>query len=341
MTDTANEYVNELRRRRPSSNMHSMRIYPDDRLVQLRLLQRYMSAGILSLIIARGGFIVSFFLLITGSAFIVVGHFFFWERYRLYGCRLTYATSIYEHICSRQWQEDASGHMDTSTVACLISGSFILLVALVYPYTLLAIKGTREETEEVRSIIHLEYRSTVSHRNRPLRDWELSILHLLGLRRPFPLWSYFEHKALKFTLAQRRRLRRFSACLWTEVFARITLKEYTVPVLLSLLVLASAIVSPCLMTESSALLRVGSVIASLVAYVAVVLVSASTFLVILVIDPSAWMGCLAFWAVYLLIHFGCFALHLCASAVPRLLNGTRLPNNVPSTVLRAVLEQMF
>jgi len=321
--------------------MHSFRIYPDDQLVQLRLLQRYMSAGILSLIISRGGFIVSFFLLITGSAFIVVGRFFFWERYRLYGCRLKYTTSIYEHMCSRQWQEDASRHMDTSTVACLVSGSFILLVALVYPYTLLAIKGTREETEEVRSIIHLEYRSTVSRPNRPLRDWELSVLHLLGLRRPFPLWNYFEHKTLKFTLAQRRRLRRFSACLWTELFARITLKEYTVPVLLSLLVLASAIVCPCLMTESSALLRVGSVIASLVAYVAIVLVSASTFLVILVIDPTAWMGCLAFWAVYLLIHFGCFALHLCASAVPRLLNGTRLPNHVPSTVLRAVLQHMF
>ena len=100
-------------------------------------------------------------------------------------------------------------------------------------------------------------------------------------------------------------------------------------------------VSPCFMTESSILLRASSVIASLLAYVAIVLVSASAFLVILVIDPSAWMGCVAFWGVYLSIHTSAFLLHLCASAVPRLMSCTKLPKNVPLTVLRAVLEQMF
>lgn len=321
--------------------MHPWTIYPDDQLVRLRLLQRYMSAGIMSLVISRGGFIVSLLLLITGSAFIIVGRFFFWERYRLYGCRPSYTTSVYEHLCSQQWQEDASSHMDTSTVACLISGSFILLVALMYPYTLLAIKGSREEIEEIRSIIHLEYHSAVSRPGRSLRDWELPILHLLGLQRPFPLWNYFKHKSLESTLAQRRRLRRLSACLWTETFARVALKEHTIPVITSLFVLASAMVPPCLMTESSILLRASSVIASLVAYVAIVLVSASAFLVILVIDPSAWMGCLAFWGVYLFIHLIGFVLHFCASAVPRLVNGTKLPRNVPLDVLRAVLVQMF
>lgn len=321
--------------------MHPWMIYRDDQLVRLRLLQRYMSAGIMSLVISRGGFIVSLLLLITGSAFIIVGRFFFWERYRLYGCHPSYTTSVYDHLCPQRWQEDASSHMDTSTVACLISGSFILSVALVYPYALLAIKGSREEVEEIRSIVHLGYHSDVSRKGRPLRDWELPILHLFGLQRPFPLWRYFKHQNLESTLARRRRLRRLAACLWTETFARVALKEYTIPVITSLLVLASAMVPPCLMTESSILLRASSVIASLVAYVAIVLVSASAFLVILIIDPSTWVGCLAFWGVYISIHSTGFVLHLCASAVPRLVNCTKLPRSVPLAVLRAVLEQMF
>ena len=316
-------------------------VYRDDRLVRLRLLQRYMSAGIMSLVISRGGFIVSLLLLATGSAFIVVGRFFFWERYRLYGCHPSYTTSVYDHLCSQRWQEDASSHMDTSTVACLISGSFILSVALVYPYALLAIKGGREEAEEIRSIVHLGYYSAVGRSGRPLRDLELPILHLFGLQHSFLLWNYFKHQNLESSLTRRRRLRRLSACLWTETFARVTLKEYTIPVITSLFVLASAMVSPCFMTESSILLRASSVIASLLAYVAIVLVSASAFLVILVIDPSAWMGCVAFWGVYLSIHTSAFLLHLCASAVPRLMSCTKLPKNVPLTVLRAVLEQMF
>ena len=57
--------------------MDSFPVYPDDRLVRLRLLQRYMSAGIMSLVISRGGLIVSLLLLATGGAFIVVGRFFF------------------------------------------------------------------------------------------------------------------------------------------------------------------------------------------------------------------------------------------------------------------------
>lgn len=316
-------------------------IHRDDQLVRLRLLQRYMSAGIMSLVISRGGFIVSLLLLITGSAFIVVGRFFFWERYSLYGCHPSYTTSVYDHLCSQRWQEDASSHMDTSTVACLISGSFILSVALGYPYALLAIKGSREEVEEIRSTVHLEYHSDVSHSGRRLRDWELSILHLFGLQRPFPLWNYFKHQTLESTLARRRRLRRLSSCLWTETYARVALKEYTIPVITSLLVLASAMVPPCLMTESSILLRACSVIASLVAYVAIVLVSASAFLVIVVIDPSAWMGCLAFWGAYVSIHSTGFVLHLCTSAVPRLVNCTKLPRAVPLAVLQAVLKQMF
>lgn len=181
----------------------------------------------------------------------------------------------------------------------------------------------------------------MSRKGRPLRDWELPILHLFGLQRPFPLWRYFKHQNLESTLTRRRRLRRLAACLWTETFARVALKEYTIPVITSLLVLASAMVPPCLMTESSILLRVSSVIASLVAYVAIVLVSASAFLVILIIDPSTWIGCLAFWGVYISIHSTGFVLHLCASAVPRLVNCTKLPRSVPLAVLRAVLEQMF
>ena len=295
----------------------------------------------MSLVISRGGFVVSLLLLITGSAFIVVGRFFFWERYRLYGCSPYYTTSIYTHLCPSQWQDHATSHMDISTVSCLVSGSIILLVALLYPYALLAIKGNREETEEVRSIVHLAYRSSSDHFGKSLRHWEIAILHLLGLRCPFRLWSYFHHEKLEFALLQRRRLRRFSACLWTEIFARAAMKEYTFPVIASLFALASAVVSPCLMTQSTALLRVGSVIASLVAYVAIVVVSVALFLVIIVIDPTAWSGCLAFWGVYLSIHFTGFAVHRFASAVPRLLNRTRLPNDVPLKVLRAVLELMI
>lgn len=321
--------------------MHSPALYPDDHLVRLRLLQRYMSAGIISLVISKGGFLVSLMLLLAGVGFIVVGRFFFWERFHLYGCDPNYTTSIYTQLCPSQWQQDASSHVDTPTVACIVSGSAILLVALLYPYTLLAIKGNREETEEVRSIVHLEYRSTTNPFGRSLREWELAVLHLLGLQRPFPLWNYFHHDKLKFALSQRRRLRRFSACIWTEMFARCALKEYTLPVIVSIFALASTVISPCLMAESTALLRAISALASLTTYLAIVVVSVAVFLVILVIDPTAWMGCLAFWGAYLFIHLAVFAVHRFASAVPRLLNYTTLPKNVPSTVLKAVLEQMF
>ena len=58
------------------------------------------SAGIMSLVISRGGFIVSLLLLAKDGAFIVVGRFFFGERHQLYGCRFDYATSITSRTCS-------------------------------------------------------------------------------------------------------------------------------------------------------------------------------------------------------------------------------------------------
>lgn len=321
--------------------MQSNTIYPCDHLVRLRLLQRYMSAGTISLVISRGGSLVSILLLIAGGAFIVVGRFYLWERYTLYGCRADYTTSIATNSCPLQWQKDAISHMDTATVACLVTGSTILLTALLYPYALLAIKGNREETEEVRSIIHLEYHSVTKSRGNSLGEWERPILHLLGLRHSFPLWNYFHHENLKSALSIRRRLRKFSACLWTEMFTRVVLQEYTFAVIICLFALASTAVSPCLMTESTAILRISSAVASLVAYVAITTVSVAAFLVILVIDPSAWMGCLTFLGVYLTIHFIGFTVHKWASAVPRLLDYTMLPRNVPSTVLQSVLKHMF
>ena len=44
-----------------------MAVYPDDDLVRLRLLRRYMSVGIMTLIVSRGGFIVSLFLFMAGG----------------------------------------------------------------------------------------------------------------------------------------------------------------------------------------------------------------------------------------------------------------------------------
>ena len=123
--------------------MNSFPVYPDDHLVRLRLLQRYMSAGIMSLVISKGGFIVSLLLLATSGPFIVGGRFFFWERHQLYGCQVDYPTSITSHICSSDWQQHACGSVDSSTMTCLVSGTIALFVAVAYPYALLAIKGNR------------------------------------------------------------------------------------------------------------------------------------------------------------------------------------------------------
>ena len=121
--------------------MNSFPVYLDDRLVRLRLLQRYMSAGIMFLVISKEGFIVSLLLLATGGAFIMVGRFFFWERHKLCGCRVDYPTSITSRMCSTDWQRHARGSVDSSTMTCLVSGTIALCVAVAYPYALLAIKG--------------------------------------------------------------------------------------------------------------------------------------------------------------------------------------------------------
>ena len=321
--------------------MNSFAIYPDDRLVHLRLLQRYMSAGIMSLVISRGGFVVSLLLLATGTAFIVVGRFFFWERHQLYGCRPDYATSITSRVCSSDWRRHAGGSLDSSTLTCLASGTVALLVALAYPYALLAIKGSREEIEEIRSIVHPAHRSAAMADDHSRDNWERTVLRLTGLHSTHRPWIYFRHPNLDRRLDRRRRFRRFAACLWTEVFARVALREYCFPVAIAVLVLASAAVDPSLMRHSSAIVRIVSVFVSLLAYVAILVVSLAAFAVIVIIEPTAWMGCLAFWLVHLLIHLLCYAVHSCASRVPMVLDKRRLHGEVPSAVVQQVFDRVF
>ena len=150
----------------------------------------------MSLVISRGGFIASLFLLATGGAFIVVGRFFFRERHQLYGCRLVYATSITSRICSTDWQRNARGSVDSSTMTCLVSGTIALFVAVAYPYALLAIKGNREETEEIRSIVHLLHHSMDNARDHSRGVWERVVLRLTGLDSPRRRWIYFPHPTL-------------------------------------------------------------------------------------------------------------------------------------------------
>lgn len=321
--------------------MQSFAAHPDDPLVHLRLLQRYMSAGIMLLAISRGGFIVSILLLLAGGVFIVVGRFFFWERYYLYGCQPDYTTSITCRLCPVEWQHEASSYADTSTVACLTSGAATLLMALLYPYALLAIKGDREEGEEIRSVIHLEYESASNVQGLSLLDCERIVLRVIGLAHSYRSWNYFHHRTLEKHLKRRRRLRRFAACLWSEIFVRVTLREYTFPVIISLFALSSTVITPSLMTESSILLRVSSVFASLLAYVTILNISLAAFFVILIIDPTAWMGCLAFWGVYLCIHLGAFAIHNWTSRVSEVLHRHKFHKKVPLSVLRAVFNQAF
>lgn len=321
--------------------MDSFPVYPDDRLVRLRLLQRYMSAGIMSLVISRGGFIVSLLLLATGGAFIVFGRFFFWERHQLYGCRVDYATSITSRICSTDWQRHARGSLDSSTMTCLVSGTIALFVAVAYPYALLAIKGNREEIEEIRSIVHLIHHSMDNGRDHSRGVWERVVLRLTGLDSPRIPWIYFHHPTLHQSLDRRRHFRRFAACLWTEVFARVTLREYPFPVIVAFLVLASTALTPSLMMQSSPLVRISSVFVSLLAYVAILVVSLAAFAVILIIEPTAWTGCLFFWVAYILVHLICYAVHRCASRVPMILNERRFHGDVPLSVVQQVFDRVF
>lgn len=316
-------------------------MYPDHHLARMRLLQRYMSAGIACLEISRGGFVVSLLLLVSGTAFIVIGRFFFWERHRLYGCRPDYETSIETSVCPVDWQRYGRESTDTSTVACLVSGSVILLLAFTYPYALLAVKGSREETEELRSIVHLEYHSLDRVAGGSLRDWETAILHAMGLDMSHRPWQYLIHPNLENALARRRWLRRFAACIWTESFARIAIEEYAFPIAFCLLALANALVAPMLMTGSSVLLRLCSAFASLATYVAILPFSIAAFVVILVLDPTAWKGCITFWATFSIVHTTGFAIHSLFSRVPILLRYSRVPKNVPASVLQEILNKTF
>lgn len=327
--------------------MKMLTFYPDDSLVHLRLLQRYMSAGAMSLVISRGGFVVSLVLLICGCSFVVVGRFFFWERHQLYGCRPDYTTSITSQVCPVSWRNKAGGSTDTPTLTCMASGTVALLVALVYPYALVAIKGNREETEEIRSAVHMAHSSATKSRVQSHSDGDstsalfFNVLHLTGLDHPRRSWSYFRHPNLFKSLDRRRRLRQFAACLWTELFARVTLREYTFPVVVGVLVLASAAVAPSLMTESSALLRASCIFVSLLAYVAILVVSFAAFSIILIIDPTALTGCLVFWSVYLFIHMIAYATHIWASRTPAVLKSLPLMRRVSSPQAQEVFDQIF
>ena len=114
--------------------MNSVPVYPDDRLVRLRLLQRYMSAGIMSLVISRGGFIVFLLLLETGGVFIVVGRFFFlgalliiWLSSRL--CNVHHVSYLlYRLAATRSWfrrfiHHDLSGQQNN----CVVHGCGVSL----------------------------------------------------------------------------------------------------------------------------------------------------------------------------------------------------------------------
>lgn len=322
--------------------MLSSTVYQNDDLIRLRLLQRYMSAGIMSLVISRGGFFTSVLLLVTGSGFIVVGRFFFWERHNVYGCRPDYTTSVSSRACSFDWQRKARVSLDSSTLICLTSGAIAWLVALVYPYALVAVKGKREEAEELRSTVHLVYQSVEKTRYPSRHECEQTVMGLVGLGHYPSRWNYFHHPRLNHSLTRRRRYRRFAACLWTEVFARIVLEEHVFPLVVCFLILGSAAVAPSLMTQSSALLRICSVFVCLLSYVTILVVSLAAFAVILILDPTAWTACLAFWVAYLIVHLIGYVTHTWASRIPTLLVPPKLwADKIPPSLVQKVLVQLF
>ena len=81
-------------------------------------------------------------------------------------------------------------------MTCLVSGTIALFVAVAYPYALLAIKGNREETEEIRSIVHLLHHSMDNARDHSRGVWERDVLRLTGLDSPRRPWIYFHHPTL-------------------------------------------------------------------------------------------------------------------------------------------------
>ena len=94
-----------------------------------------MSAGIMSLVISRGGFIASLFLLATGGAFIVVGRFFFRERHQLIIrlstrlCNVHHVSNLlYRLAATRSWfrrfiHHDLSGQRNN----CVVRGCGVSL----------------------------------------------------------------------------------------------------------------------------------------------------------------------------------------------------------------------
>ena len=319
-----------------------MTVYPDDDLVRLRLLRRYMSVGIMTLIVSRGGFIVSLFLFMAGGVFISIGRFFFWERHLLYGCRPDYMSSVTSRICPVNWQSDVGSSLDTPTLTCFISGTIALIVAMGYPYALLAVKGNKEESEEMRSMIHLVYQSAGKTRDPSRNTCEKTMLRIVGLNCPSRPWSYFHHPKLHDNLDRRRRLRRLASCLWTEVFARTVLSEYMFPALVAVSIFCNATIIPFLLTKSSIILRICIVFVGFFAYVTTLTVSLIAFSLLLVFDPTAWAGCIVFWCIYAFVHLTCYDMHSWASRIPALIvhNKPRIIN-VPLSVTQEILGQLF
>ena len=215
-------------------------------------------------------------------------------------------------------------------------------MAMGYLYALLAVKGNREESEEMRSMVHLIYQSAGKTRDSSRNACEKTMLQIVGLNCPSRPWSYFHHPKLHDNLNRRRRLRRLVSCLWTEVFARTVLCEYMFPALVAVSIFCNATNIPFLLTKSLIVLRICIVFVGFFVYVTTLIVSLTAFSLLLVFDPTAWTGCVVFWCTYVFVHLVCYAVHSWASHIPTLVarNKSQIIN-VPLSVAQEILDQLF
>ena len=195
---------------------------------------------------SRGLFFASLVLLCSGFAAVVVGRFFFLERYRLYGCNADYEEySEHLRIC-----DPTMPAADTSTAACLTVGASLLILAAVYPLARVAVRGRKEETDE--ALAHMQLAESLAHHpllpdHRDRQKVQETILSILEEGREGGGGGGGASRLLRrrkeeraTSLKRKLWIRRFASCFGVRLYLAIRDGSWALATTLVVLVLVAA-----------------------------------------------------------------------------------------------------
>lgn len=188
-----------------------------DRLYRFRQLQYWFSSFNTCVLINRMLLISSTALFLTGTSFVVIGRFFFWERYHLYGCRKDYDVN-FPPVCSSDRRPSG---VDLPTASCYSLAFVCLVLMFLLPLLVERVHWKRDLAEEIwffctRGMKQLKLDPTSL-------GWTLLpslVCHLEGIspRNLDKSAKWIHQKTTQSSVTKKRFLTHLGSCVWTELF---------------------------------------------------------------------------------------------------------------------------